>query len=607
MNRVLRVWLVFGACAGVMLAATGWLSAVVLRLEAAQRQAARQAELEERARLALWRMDSAVMALLVEESARPADVYSAYYEFQNAFNRKGQMLQQGEVVVPSPLLAYVSSNVLLHFQWRPGRPLTSPQVPERARPVQTAAGPDTLQRQTLFAGRLRQMEALLARPAAGQKSASLTAGEWLWSEAAGRAVVAVQAPVRTEDAQQFSQAGRSSAELNVRAQVSQAAQQQAFGVNNSVASQEPARPQPANRAPASEGVFRPLWVEDQLVLARRIEAGGVSVLQGCWLDWPRLRQSLLAGVRDLLPAADLTPAPAAAGAAPARQMATLPARLMPGPVDYGRAPGWSVARVSLGVAWVCVLMAVGVAAAVAGGIVSLSERRAAFVSAVTHELRTPLTTFKLYTEMLAGGMVEGEAQRMSYLQTLRAEAERLGHLVENVLAYARLEKGGARRRGEAVALGALLERVKPRLAGRAAQAGLVLCEEASSPAGKAVVRADVSAVEQILFNLVDNACKYAAAGPGERALHLELAAPNGKSRSAVIRVRDHGPGIAPEARRRLFEPFSKSSRQAAESAPGVGLGLALSRRLSRELGGDLRWQAGAEEGACFELVLPLEN
>ena len=85
-------------------------------------------------------------------------------------------------------------------------------------------------------------------------------------------------------------------------------------------------------------------------------------------------------------------------------------------------------------------MAIGL---VLGGALSLSERRGTFVSAVTHELRTPLTTFRLYTEMLDEGMVaSGESQR-NYMKTLRSEADRLGHLVENVLSFARLERGRA--------------------------------------------------------------------------------------------------------------------------------------------------------------------
>ncbi len=72
------------------------------------------------------------------------------------------------------------------------------------------------------------------------------------------------------------------------------------------------------------------------------------------------------------------------------------------------------------------------------GVLALSERRASFVSAVTHELRSPLTTFRMYAEMLAEGMVRDEQQRDRYLSTLRQEADRLSHLVDNVLQYARL-------------------------------------------------------------------------------------------------------------------------------------------------------------------------
>jgi signal transduction histidine kinase len=69
-------------------------------------------------------------------------------------------------------------------------------------------------------------------------------------------------------------------------------------------------------------------------------------------------------------------------------------------------------------------------------------------------------------------------------------------------------------------------------------------------------------------------------------------------------MRDCGPGISPEARKRLFRPFAKSAKVAAESAHGIGLGLALSRRLAKEMGGDLRLE-DAPIGASFVLTLPL--
>jgi signal transduction histidine kinase len=242
------------------------------------------------------------------------------------------------------------------------------------------------------------------------------------------------------------------------------------------------------------------------------------------------------------------------------------------------------------------------------GVIRLSSRRASFVTAVTHELRTPLTTFQMYAEMLAEGMVPEESQRKEYLKTLRAEAVRLTHLVENVLAYARLERGRLDRRMETVSLGDLVGSMQNRLAERAAQAGMELIVENDSEnssqgsdakAGDVLVKTNISAIEQILFNLVDNACKYAVSAEDKR-IHLSLESLAGEAR---IRIEDHGPGIAPEMRRRLFHSFSKTAKEAAHSAPGVGLGLALSRRLARDLGGDLCYNEHSETGAGFVLKL----
>jgi signal transduction histidine kinase len=244
------------------------------------------------------------------------------------------------------------------------------------------------------------------------------------------------------------------------------------------------------------------------------------------------------------------------------------------------------------------------AAAVGGllaGVMRLGRRRESFVTAVTHELRTPLTTFQMYAEMLAEGMVREGPQQRQYLATLRAEAVRLTHLVENVLSYARLERGRSDGRRESLPLGPWIDRLSERLRARAEEAGMHLLIEAEEAARAATVRANPSAAEQVLFNLLDNACKYAA-GSDDPRLHLTLAL--GRD-GAEVSLRDHGPGVSPSVRRRLFRPFSKSAREAAHSAPGVGLGLALSRRLARDMGGDLRLAAAAGPGACFMLVLPL--
>ena len=139
-----------------------------------------------------------------------------------------------------------------------------------------------------------------------------------------------------------------------------------------------------------------------------------------------------------------------------------------------------------------------------------------------------------------------------------------------------------------------------RLSERAAQAGMELVPRFTDGAARARVRVSPSAVEQVLFNLVDNACKYAAPA-ADRRIHLDVGLDSGRT---SITVRDHGPGIPQPDVWRVFQPFRKSARAAANSAPGVGLGLALSRRLAVDMGGRLVL-ADSDGGACFVLTLPL--
>ncbi|MDP3500372.1 MAG: HAMP domain-containing sensor histidine kinase [Myxococcales bacterium] len=330
----------------------------------------------------------------------------------------------------------------------------------------------------------------------------------------------------------------------------------------------------------------PAWYGDALVLARRVRLADGLHVQGAWLNWDGLQRQLLLEVKDLLPAARLEPVKGAQEG-DGLMLASLPVRLVPGPParvnDPERTPVWW----AIVAAWVALgLVALALGALLAGAL-ALDARRVAFVSAVTHELRTPLTTFKLYAEMLEEDMVPPE-KRKSYLTTLRQEANRLGALVENVLAYSQVEKGWKRKPLEALPCSELLEATVPRLEARAGSRLVV------GPIPGTVVKADRTSVEQILFNLVDNACKYAPDG------RLELGFSE-RSGQLVIHVSDAGPGVHGDVERKLFQPLRKSAAESAESAQGIGLGLALSRSLARAMGGDLRYRAS--NGATFELVL----
>ncbi len=362
--------------------------------------------------------------------------------------------------------------------------------------------------------------------------------------------------------------------------------------------EEPAR---TPSSPPALSDFRPFWIGEALVLTRRVSQGSREWIQGAWLDWGKLRGELLSAVQDRFPEARIEPAREVPEQG-AHLLASLPVQLIPGAVEFAPPPFWSPLKVSLGIAWLCVLLAVAAVALVLRGMMALSERRASFVSSVTHELRTPLATFKLYSEMLADGMVREEAKRQQYLETLTSEADRLGHLVENVLSYSRIERGKGPAALSAVPVSELIRRVEPRLNQRALIAGMDFAVTAAPDVSTLALRTDAGAVEQILCNLVDNACKYGhrEGTPG----FVELMVTR-ERRRVCFTVRDRGPGIDRREEKKLFLPFHKSAREAAHSQPGVGLGLALCRRLAGELRGTLGIDHTWRQGAAFVLKLPV--
>jgi signal transduction histidine kinase len=645
---------VYIASLALIVAGVGWLSLRALEAERAETDALDQAALEENTRLALWRMDSAKAALVSDESARPYFAYMTLYPAERAY---GRMFNR-KAAAPSPMLLSAlatptNPEVLVHFQFDSDGRLTSPQVPTGAARQQTvprflsAEQVQTAERNLERVRELVRSGELLAHlppveapptefqlpiaPVTAPNNEPASQAQLGGSARTGRTGApqpAVQQqeyygelnssgygqgqlPAQTQQVQRrqsgdvneawVEQRARGDNEFQARSNYVNSANFRSGNVNNDlnalVFPDEIAEPSAAADVRSSRMV--PRWLGNELVLARRVSVNGREYVQGCLLDWPAIRAGLLADISDLLPNAELVPLTAPPDDGLSRLLASLPVRLLPGEAPPVQFAGLSPTHLSLLIAWAAMLAGALAVAALLQGVMALSERRASFVSAVTHELRTPLTTFRMYAEMLAEGMVADEESRRRYLGTLRVEADRLTHLVENVLAYARLERGGTNGRIAPVSVATMLHEGGDRLAGRAEQAGLQLLIDADESTLAASALADVSAVEQILFNLVDNACKYAATSR-ERSLHVEAEA---DARHVRLRVRDHGLGVSADQRGRLFQPFRKSADEAARSAPGVGLGLALSRRLARQMGGDLSYQPNGEPGASFVLTL----
>ncbi|MGC4073651.1 MAG: HAMP domain-containing sensor histidine kinase [Nibricoccus sp.] len=227
-----------------------------------------------------------------------------------------------------------------------------------------------------------------------------------------------------------------------------------------------------------------------------------------------------------------------------------------------------------------------------------AAQKTSFVANVSHEFKTPLTTIRLYSELLEQGRVADEEKQAEYLRTIGRETQRLARLVNNALDFSRLEQGKKKFQREHCDLVADLTQMLDAHAPRVTEAGLEL--KRVLPGGPVNVMTDRDAVEQIVLNLVDNACKYASEG-GE--VHVELRRSDGGLVGVELCVGDRGPGVPDAERERIFEKFHRIDETLTAEKSGTGLGLSIARQLARGLGGELRCEARSGGGALFVLTL----
>lgn len=222
----------------------------------------------------------------------------------------------------------------------------------------------------------------------------------------------------------------------------------------------------------------------------------------------------------------------------------------------------------------------------------LDAVRRDFVANVSHELRTPIGAIVALADTLADEEDLAVMRRLA--ARIASEADRAGHLIDDLLDLSRIEGGELHRETVPIRhlVGGALDRVLASSGERRGDISVV----GELPTGSLDV--DATQVESALVNLIENAVKYSDAGNAVEVSVVDTAA------EVELIVRDRGIGIPPVDRDRIFERFYRVDRARSRATGGTGLGLAIVRNVARNHGGDVRVESREGEGSTFTIHLP---
>jgi signal transduction histidine kinase len=228
-----------------------------------------------------------------------------------------------------------------------------------------------------------------------------------------------------------------------------------------------------------------------------------------------------------------------------------------------------------------------------------SERKSQFLTSMSHELRTPLNAIIGLTEMMVTNATRfGTEKALEPLRRVNAAGTHLLSLINEVLDLSKIEAGKLELNPEPVNLARLIDEVIGTAGQLAEKNQNRLIVEAQENVG--ALNADPMRLKQILLNLLSNACKFTK--EGEVALRVRKVA-DGRD-WVELAVADTGIGLTAEQQAKLFQDFTQADSLTARRYGGTGLGLALSRKLARMMGGDVTVTSEPGRGSVFTVRLP---
>lgn len=226
-----------------------------------------------------------------------------------------------------------------------------------------------------------------------------------------------------------------------------------------------------------------------------------------------------------------------------------------------------------------------------------NQLKSDFIANVSHELKTPLSLIRMFGELLSLGKLKSPEKGKEYADIITREAERLSHLIDNVLDLSRIERGKAAYEFKPGDLGEVVVRAVDVYRHRLDREGVTLSTAIEGQIPESLL--DENGMTLVVLNLIDNAVKYGGEQV-EVVVRLQHAAGTLK-----LSVGDNGPGIARDEQKRIFDRFYRARSARDKRARGSGIGLALVKHIAEAHGGRVAVESEPGHGATFTVTVPV--
>jgi signal transduction histidine kinase len=230
---------------------------------------------------------------------------------------------------------------------------------------------------------------------------------------------------------------------------------------------------------------------------------------------------------------------------------------------------------------------------------NLSRMKSYFMSTVSHEFKSPLTSIRQMAEMLVRNRVPSQERKANYYTTILQQSERLSHLIDNILDFTKMEGGYKVFRFEkahiAPAVKNIVELFREITAGSGFQIRLAIPEHLPE------MIFDKEAIEQMVYNLIDNAFKYSRES---KVIDVQLIS---EGSNIIISVQDYGVGIRKEDQEKIFSRFYRAGEELSQNVKGSGIGLAIVKQIVAAHHGEITVESSPGKGSKFSVKLPVKE